>query len=346
MGPPDDGGRNGENKTRNNTVYFFEFPTRGLPAMASLLRPKAAAAKRAFAQSKIKVKLSSFTLAGETRTGSVIVEVDMPGEDEPMRAKPAPFKTSGSKAILIFEQLYEAGAGSVLAQALGDALVTSQSTDSEILFVVFHVEKDGPGGEAELGMAKLSLEGLLEAGKDASNVALPVLGDSGNGAKVGELVVTVTALQAMREIYKAAMGEEDDATSREGGSSRQSGANATAGGSPAPTKTPASAAPPPAQPNTVGVYFQSLALEVSGREPPEKAPPLRARIELLGLSPQQSAPLKLGKGMRAAPAFFAPFPIGAGTELRASLASQLPKLGADAPVISVTLTDEPATAGR
>eukprot|EP00967_Tisochrysis_lutea_P139320 scaffold253007_cov14-Tisochrysis_lutea.AAC.1 len=92
----------------------------------------------------------------------------MPGEDEPIRAKPAPFKKTAKKAMLIFEHSYQAGAGSVLAQALGEALVTHEPADSEILFVVLvYPEKEGKGEESELGIAKLSLEELLEAGKDS-----------------------------------------------------------------------------------------------------------------------------------------------------------------------------------
>lgn len=186
----------------------------------------------------MKVKLSSLTLLGES-AGSVVVEIDMPGADEPVRCKPAPFKKDGSKAMLVFEQTYDCTADSPITLALVEALATNEPADSEIHFVVFgFVEKDGSGEERAIGLARLSLEGLLEAGKDAASVPLAIKGDNGNGSKVGELIVSVAAVQTMKEIKRASMGEQP--ASAEGAalpnSSRRSDASAASGASAAPGK--------------------------------------------------------------------------------------------------------------
>ena len=271
------------------------------------------------------MKLLGLTLTGEPVAASVVVEVDMPGDEEPVRSKTVPLKKGGKAGPLGFDQAYDAGPTSSLLGALVDAMETAEKADSEVHFIVLGMGKS----EAELGVAKLSLEDILEKGKDLTGASLPIRAGGGSGEQVGELSLSVSALAAMRAVKKAADGEPDEAAA-----------------TPREAAKPASATPqkkssgPPPEPDTLGVYISGLSLHAAALGPKPKVPPIRATVTVLGLEPQASPPLKVDRELKAASSFYAHFGCDAKSRLRKAMAAQLPGLDPEDPVVSIELAEE------
>lgn len=112
------------------------------PTTALTADPTAAAA--AAGAPVLTIGLSAFRAVGRGAAGAVQVqvEVDLPGDDEPLRTAPAPLK-KGS-AVLGFRRSYPMGVGTALRAAVAEALLTEDNKeDSDVLFVVVGLGKDG-----------------------------------------------------------------------------------------------------------------------------------------------------------------------------------------------------------
>ena len=133
-------------------------------------------------------------------------------EKDPSRSAPKAL-ADGEVNRLGFDKQYDASEGSGLRKAIGKAFESETEEDSEVQFVVWAVAAKG-GKEMEVGMAKLSLERMLDEKKDHSGV-LRVL-DS-NGKEVGKLTCEVTALTVLQTVDDG--GKEQQASSRKGAAS-------------------------------------------------------------------------------------------------------------------------------
>lgn len=115
------------------------------PTAALTPDPAAAqAAAEAAGAPVLTIGLSAFRAVGRAAAGmaQVQVEVDLPGEDEPLRTAPAPLKKGA--ATLGFRRAYPMGAGTALRAAVAEALLTVENKeDSDVLFAVVGIGKDG-----------------------------------------------------------------------------------------------------------------------------------------------------------------------------------------------------------
>ena len=119
-------------------------------------------------------------------------------EKEPSRSAPKAL-ADGEVHRLGFEKQDDASEGSGLRKAIGTSFESEREDDSEIQFVVWAVAAKG-GKEVEVGMARLSLERMLDEKKDHSGT-LRVL-DS-DDKEVGKLTCEVSALTALQQIDAA-----------------------------------------------------------------------------------------------------------------------------------------------
>ena len=97
-------------------------------------------------------------------------------------------------------------------QTIAAALQSPEPEDSEVQFVVMTVDKQGK--EAELGVARCSLEGLLSLGSDLAPTGLPLV--DAKGVELGKLTCSVTALATLREIEVEAAGGALESTKADG----------------------------------------------------------------------------------------------------------------------------------
>ena len=119
----------------------------------------------------LRIALSSLKLTGSSAAVSVCIELDLPGEDEPLRSEPVPLQSGA--AALSFDHSYPMGRDTELRAAVTEAMrTTDRKDDSEVLFAVLGF--DAAGGEVELGVASYELEELLEQGRDQPSLVLDV----------------------------------------------------------------------------------------------------------------------------------------------------------------------------
>ena len=126
----------------------------------------------------------------------VVVEVDMLDSEKTPHRTPAAKVGSRGLTTLVFDKAYDAAPSSKLAKAYAKALETKEE-DSEVQFVVYSHDKDG--NDVELGIARCSLESIVNKGRDFDS-ALEVR--NSKGTVLGELACSVGAL--------AAFGKEED----------------------------------------------------------------------------------------------------------------------------------------
>ena len=142
-----------------------------------------------------QLRLDSKLLKLGPRT-NIFVEVDMPGSEDGALERSQPVAVRrGNAATIGFQHSYAMSPGSELRKAVASALRSDDPEDSEVQFVVMSVDRQGCN-EAEVGVVRYSLEGLLSAGADLPPTPLPVL--NAQGAEVGRLTCTVGALGALR----------------------------------------------------------------------------------------------------------------------------------------------------
>jgi hypothetical protein len=108
-------------------------------------------------------------------------------------------------ASIRFAKTYSLERGSALRSAAVAALRSEDQTDSEVIIVLMAAAKDGKR-EEEIGVARHSLEALLETGKEMERVPLEVRADNGKGGVVGEAVVSIRGLAALRDVDDEADG--------------------------------------------------------------------------------------------------------------------------------------------
>ena len=143
--------------------------------------------------SKLVLKGEGLQVPGKPKeeVGSVLVEVDMlDSEKEPSRSQHAKVGRGGT-ASLSFDRAYEADEKSKLGKAFAKALESTEEEDSEVQLVVYALDKDVK--EVELGVARCSLERLVNKGKDHDGV-LEVMQ---KGVVVGELTCSIAAVAAL-----------------------------------------------------------------------------------------------------------------------------------------------------
>ena len=112
-------------------------------------------------------RAGSGTLFGGA-VGSVVVEVDMlDSEKDPFRTGQLKVGRGGAVSVNVGRE-YDAGERSKLGKAFAKALESPSEEDSEVQFVVYGQAKDEK--EVELGVARCSLERLVNKGKDHDGV--------------------------------------------------------------------------------------------------------------------------------------------------------------------------------
>jgi len=148
--------------------------------------------RAAHAKDGIEVTVSTLKLDGASQFVTAQVELDMLGT-EPARSAPLPLQKGA--AMFGWEKTYDAGAGTELRKAIAAALRTEEG-DSDVQFVVYATE--ARGGEKEVGMAVVSLEGLLKKRKDQPLGAVSIKDEKNR--EVGTLTLAVNALTLLEDI--------------------------------------------------------------------------------------------------------------------------------------------------
>ena len=95
---------------------------------------------------------------------------------------------------------FDCSLGQPLRETIKKALVSEEVEDSDVYFVVYYLDdQDETKGTKrhEIGSVYVNLEDMLEGGTDYMKRKIHVLDDNEN--RLGELVVTVQAVQAMMQ---------------------------------------------------------------------------------------------------------------------------------------------------
>ena len=162
-----------------------------------------AAAAPAAASGPVRVDVGSLTLTPAIKrdidVADVWVEVDMLGLAEASQLRTKRVHKSSANLDFGFSLSVPVASGSKQQSALRAALSSSQEQDSDVYFVVKTLTARNQ--EREVGQGYLNLQTLLRDGRDAASVSLPLQGKQG---AAGQLVVSLSALDALRGATGAA----------------------------------------------------------------------------------------------------------------------------------------------
>ena len=156
--------------------------------------------KLALEISQLKVNEAGLKVHKLRSGAAYSVEVDLLGVDALVERTKKQTASSQNACIFKYAKSHDAGPGSALQSAIQQALRSEGAVDdSEVQFVVYSAGTNGE--EVEVGMAVVSLEALLDDGKDHALAPIAVLH---NNVEVARLTVAVKALAALRAITKQA----------------------------------------------------------------------------------------------------------------------------------------------
>ena len=150
----------------------------------------------------VSVALSQLRLHKPPKSGrrnsNVFVLVDVLGVSEARTSAKQP--ASDGTASLGFRQSFATVANGELHSAILRALKSDEKEDSEVQFVVMAVDASTKGQEkeTEIGVARCSLEQVLQSGSDLAAKKLPI--KDKKGLEIGQLTTSVSALAALRQI--------------------------------------------------------------------------------------------------------------------------------------------------
>ena len=169
-------------------------------ANRSTTTPGRRAGKRGVGQIEVSVTSVQLSSSHKFERGfkpdRLELEVDMLDVEKKPERVSAPLQRSG--ATFDFDKTYDAGPGTALRKAIAAALRTEEG-DSDVQFVVYATETRG--GEKEVGMAVVSLEGLLKKGKDQKLDKVSVKDEKNR--EVGTLTLAVKAIEVLQDIEDA-----------------------------------------------------------------------------------------------------------------------------------------------
>lgn len=147
----------------------------------------------------VQLVVHSFQLLGATRggPGALRLEIQWPLSSGTLRTPT--FERSARPVALSWQENLELLAGSRPAAALKTAaLAANDSSDGRIrLALVSLPEREGLR-PSEIGAAELTLPAVLSSGADLSSEAVPLF--SARGEEIGEAVISLVALEAMRTL--------------------------------------------------------------------------------------------------------------------------------------------------
>ena len=190
---------------KNKLVGKLTCEVTALTALQQIDDEDAASASSAPAKLALEISQLKVNAAGlkvhKLRSGAAYsVEVDLLGVDALVERTKKETASSQHACTFKYAKSHDAGPGSALQSAIQQALRSEGAEDdSEVQFVVYSAGTNGE--EVEVGMAVVSLEALLEDGKDHALAPVSVLH---NNVEVARLTVAVKALTALRAITKQA----------------------------------------------------------------------------------------------------------------------------------------------
>lgn len=171
------------------------------------------------ADAKIELTVVSVSLTSKLAQRydgkKVIVELDMPGQEDELKRSAAVVLKLGEAKVnwLCKYELGSSGSDNPVREALIAALLTDEDEDSEVLINVYGVNEDAPTTSAKkdsaaaketlLGTAVFRLETILHNKQEVHGESLPVRDAA--SSQVGELTLTTHSLAAMTALKADAM---------------------------------------------------------------------------------------------------------------------------------------------
>jgi hypothetical protein len=171
------------------------------------------------ADAKIELTVVSVSLTSKLAQRydgkKVIVELDMPGQEDELKRSAAVVLKLGEAKVnwLCKYEIGSSGSDNPVREALIAALLTDEDEDSEVLINVYGVNEDSPTTSAKkdsaaaketlLGTAVFRLETILHNKQEVHGESLPVRDAA--SSQVGELTLTTHSLAAMTALKADAM---------------------------------------------------------------------------------------------------------------------------------------------